>query len=336
MKIWMPYLAAGTGADVSTQYLARGLEERGHTVVLQPFSRWFEPVPWLLRAVKPPEGTEASITNTWNGFAFARPGIPMITVDRLFVLDPALTPYKSPLQGIYHNTFVRRFVTASARRAEVVVAVSEYTADMIARTIGVCRPKVILNAVDTEFFTPAGRTGAPNGTRPICLLHVGKPSRRKGADLLPPIMKSLGAGYQLYYTGSESAFSEYGKPAPNMTSLGRLSQEEIRDQYRRADVLLFPSRGEGLARAIMEALACGTPVVAANISSMPEAVDDHVGRLCPPDDIPSFVAAIKTLTSDDKIWQQHSNAARQRAEQRFCLNRLLDEFEALLAGVVAR
>lgn len=336
MKIWMPYLAAGTGADLSTLYLARGLEERGHTVVLQPFSRRFEPVPWFLRAVEPPESAEASITNTWNGFAFTRPGISMITVDRLFVLDPALTPYKSPLQALYHNTFVRRFVTASARQAEVVVAVSEYTAEMITKTIGGCRPKIVLNAVDTEFFTPVGRAGAPNGTRPIRLLYVGKLSRRKGADLLPPIMKSLGARYQLYYTGSEREFSGYGEPAPNMTSLGRLSQDAIRDQYRRADILLFPSRGEGLARAIMEALACGTPVVVGNISSMPEAVDDQVGRLCSPDDIPSFVAAIEALTADGTTWQHHSTLARQRAEEKFCLSRLLDEFEALLAGIVAR
>lgn len=334
MKIWMPYLAVGTGADISTQYLARGLAKRGHQVVTQPFSRWFEPVPWLLGTVRPPAGSEATITNTWNGFAFARPGIPMITVDRLFVLDPTLAPYKSPLQALYHNTLVRRFVTASAHRADVVVAVSEYTSNMFARTLGVNRPEVILNAVDTDFFNPEGRTGAPDSTRRMRLLYVGKLSRRKGADLLAPIMKELGPRYHLAYTGTGSELSEYGDLTTNMSPLGRLSQSEVRDQYRKADILLFPSRGEGLARAVMEALACGTPVVASDTSSLPEAIDHSVGRLNPVDDLKGFVGAIRTFSNAPTAWNSCSRIARQRAERCFALPRLVDEFIRLLHRVV--
>ncbi|MCG5516953.1 MULTISPECIES: glycosyltransferase family 4 protein [unclassified Ectothiorhodospira] len=336
MKIWLPYIQAGTGADISTSYLATGLRDRGHDTYKLGFNRRYEFAPWLLRSVKPPTGCDAIITNTWNGFAFARTGIPMVTVDRLFVLDPALGPYKTPAQRFYHNVFIRQFVKRSAQSANRVVSVSEYTADIFAKQLGLPRPTVILNAVDTDFFSPPPQPRRIDPSQPRRLLYVGTLSRRKGTDLLAPIMRQLGDAYQLYYTGSADA-SVLGKDEPsNMHELGRLNQKEIRDQYRQAHLLVFPSRGEGLARAIMEALACGTPVVAGNISSMPEAVDEQVGQLCSPDDVSAFVEAITAVTVQDSTWQGLSVAARQRAKERFCLKRLLSEFEAVLAQVAAR
>lgn len=333
MRIWLPYLAAGTGADVSTQYLAEGLRKRGHDVVCQPFSMRFEPAPWLLRAVSPPPDCDAIITNTWNGFAFARRGIPMITVERLFVVDPTLTPYKSRVQATYHRVLIGPYMRRSMKRADVVVAVSQYTADAVARVFSFVRPRVILNAVDTDFFTPPEKPPALSvPQRKGRLLYVGNLSRRKGADLLGPIMHRLGPGYELRFTGRADA-ATFDCPLPhNMTPLGRLSQEEIRQEYRQADALLFPSRGEGLSRAVMEAMACGLPVVAAKVSSMPEAVDDTVGRLCPVDDVDAFVSAAREVTGGDRENRLRlSRAARQRAKSRFAITRMLDDFERLLS-----
>ena len=335
MKIWMPFLAAGTGADVSTRYLAEGLRGRGHDVVLQAFSKRFEPAPWLLKGTAAPVGCDAIITNTWNGFAFARRGIPMVTVDRLFVLDPALSPYKSTAQKIYHNALIRSFVRRSALAADAVVAVSQYTADVFARQLALPHPQVILNAVDTDFFRPSGETGRPRAGRPWRLLYVGTLSRRKGADLLAPIMRALGSDYELRFTGHSSA-AVLGKNLPaNMHPLGSLSQEEVLAEYRSADLLVFPSRGEGLARAVMESLACGTPVVVTKASSMPEAVDETVGRLFSPDDTSEIVAAVRSITTSTETLGSLSANARQRALSRFALDRMLDDFEGLLSTLEA-
>lgn len=336
MNIWLPYVKAGTGSDISTQYLAVGLSGRGHQVHEQAFPRHYEFAPWLLKVFKPPTKCDAIITNTWNGFGFARSDIPMMTVDRLFVLDPALDPYKSRVQRFYHRWLIRQFVKNSALAAARVVAVSKYTATIFSQQLALPRPTVILNAVDTRFFTRSPGPSRIAPCQPRRLLFVGKLSRRKGADLLAPIMRRLGDAYQLFYTGyADSPYLGKDRPS-NMHALGRLDQTQIRDQYRQADLLLFPSRGEGLARAIMESLACGTPVVAANISSMPEAVDEQVGRLCPPDDISAFVEAITVITSENSIWQTCANAARRRAEDRFSLTRLLDDFERELVEMVRK
>ncbi|MGZ8165189.1 MAG: glycosyltransferase, partial [Methylobacter sp.] len=69
------------------------------------------------------------------------------------------------------------------------------------------------------------------------------------------------------------------------------------DEYRKADILLFPSRFEGFGYAPVEAMACGTPVVTTNCSSLTEVVKDGVtGILCPIDNVEAFSNAIKNLT----------------------------------------
>lgn len=336
MNVWLPYIAAGTGADVSTVALAQGLKDFGHQVTTQPFPHAFELAPWLLRTVWPPRGCDVTITNTWNGFAFKRPGIPMVSVERLFVLDPALEPYKRRAQRIYHEQVIRRFVMASARRADAVVAVSEYTADVFAERLALPRPKVILNAVDTNFFSPEPEPLRTPPRPPHRLLFVGTLSRRKGADLLAPIMRRLGPDFQLYCTGSPTT-QVLGPDLPaNMHAIGRLNLEQVRTEYRKADLLLFPSRGEGLARSIMEALACGTPVVTSHISSMPEAIDDAVGRLCPPDDVTSFVNAVVSLLENPQLPVRYRESARRRAEERFSLARMMRDWDSLLHEMTSK
>ena len=336
MKIWIPYIAAGSGSDISTHYLAAGLKKFGCEVIIQSFNRYFEFAPGILKRVTPPADTDIILTNSWNGFAFMRPGARMVTVDRLFVLDPALEPYKSKLQRYYHHSLVRHFVRQSLNHADAVVAVSHYTADILARTLHCSRPHVIVNAVDTDFFSPPPSNKKPLLNRPVRLLYVGNLSARKGTDLLAPIARGLASGYELRYTSGLRPAKNFKNNPPNLLPIGSLNQEEVREAYRQADLLIFPSRGEGLPRAVMEAMACGTHVVAANVSSLPEAVSNHVGRLCPVDDVMSFVNAIHELTQDPIALHNMSMNARSHAEQHFNLNRMIEEYIVLFEQVLQK
>lgn len=323
--VWVPYIKGGSGADVSTEYLAEGLINAGIRAKLQCFHSCFQFAPWLLTCIPAPRDANIILTNSWNGFAFARFESRLVVVDRLCVHDPALDPYKGFHQKIFHNHFVRRFVIASSRCADAVVAVSDYTADIYPEVLGLPRPRVILNAVDTDFFRPVDGVRTFPDDRLVRLLFVGNLTSRKGADMLVPIMQNLGPNYELYYTAGLRAKDIPGK-LPNMHPLGRLDQQQMVKQYQMADLLLFPSRGEGLPRAVMEALACGTPVVAARISSLPEAVDDKVGRLCPLDDVEYFVNTVIDLVKDSTRYMHLSENARKRAVERFSLSRMIEEY----------
>jgi alpha-maltose-1-phosphate synthase len=328
MKFWLPYTRGGSGSDVATCFLADGLTATGHEAIPQAFPHEYQYYPWALRNVAPPTDTEVIITNTWNGFACHRRNTVNITIEHLFVLDPLYRPYKTFFQAIFHTTFVRYFLTRSVRTADACVAVSDFTADAVAAGLNIPRPHTILNAVDTEFFSPP-----PNDMRshrqssePFKLLFVGNFTLRKGADLMPAIMQRLGPGFHLDFTSGLRARASHDHPA-NMRNIGTLSRAQVRDAYRDAHALLFPSRLEGLPLTVMEALACGTPVIATNTSSLPEAVTSGFnGFLCATNEIDSFCEAARALAAEPKRWTRMSIDARLRAERQFSRDRLVTQY----------
>ena len=334
MKIWLPYTTGGSGTDVFTHYLARGLTEAGHEVVVQAFPHRWQYFPWRLKLAHAPLGTDIALANSWNGFAFRRPGLKLVTVEHLFVLDPVLSPYKTAAQAFFHNTLVRYYEWASMRASDAQVAVSEYTANAHHATLGGPLPQVILNGIDTEFFHPSMKERQPLDGRPFRLLFVGNMSRRKGADLIPAIMERLGEGYELYYTSGLRVDDPF-KNIPRMYPLGRLNKEQVREEYRKADLLLFPTRLEGLPLVAMEAMACGTPVVASNASSLPEVIEDRInGRLCTKDDAGAFCDALRELKKAPEELNALSKAALDTAIKKFSIDRMVVEYIQLFSELL--
>lgn len=335
MKIWIPYTVTGGGADVSTQYLGSALTQLGHDVILQPLPYRWQYFPWRLKLIKPPAGTQIVVANSLNGIAFKRASTRLVVIERLFVLDPALRPYRSTSQAIVQELLTRHFVSRSYRFADAVVALSEYSADQMKAVFPALQPSVILTGVDTKFFCPAAEGKPPLRNRPVRLLFAGNLIRRKGADMLVPILQKLGDGYELWYT-SGLRTADVLKGTPRTRPLGKLTQEQMREAYRNVDILVAPTRLEGLSRVILEALACGTPVVASNSASLPEAVDEKVtGRLCPVDDVAAFAAAIRDMSSNPDCLIEMGRQARVTAEKRFRIDRMVEEYAMLFEGLVA-
>src|SRR5690606_35387237 len=107
------------------------------------------------------------------------------------------------------------------------------------------------------------------------LLYVGNAMKRKGTDLLAPILRELGPDFVLYYTSGFRNVDSTHLPS-NMVPLGRLTDEELVAAYNECDALLFPSRMEGFGYTVAGAMACGKPVICTNASSMPELVENGV------------------------------------------------------------
>lgn len=331
MRIWLPYIEAGSGADVFTLRLAQCLEECGYTAVTTPFARKWQYFPHLLMASEAPGGTDVIIANSWNGFAFHRPGTALVIVEHHCVLDPSYAAYRNSRQALFHECFVRGYERRSFAVADAVIGVSDYTARSLRQVFGETRTQVIHNAVDTGYFTPGDHKEPVNG-RPVRLLFVGNHLRRKGADMLPLIMDELGDGFVLDVT---SGLRTKGVGGRRIVLLGQLSLEQLRDAYRRADLLLFPSRFEGFGYVVAEAMACGTPVVCTNASALPEVVEDGVtGLLCPLDDVAAFAAAIRELSSDPLRLNAFGSAARRRVEDCFSLSHWGAQYTAVIQNVV--
>ncbi len=109
--------------------------------------------------------------------------------------------------------------------------------------------------------------------------------------------------------------------------LGQRSQAELVPLYQAADVFCLPSRSEGMGCVLLEAMGCGTPVVASRVGGIPEVVPEESGILVPASDSPALAVALKAAL--ERSWDH--DTIRRRALDRFTW----EQTAAGLLGVVA-
>lgn len=106
--------------------------------------------------------------------------------------------------------------------------------------------------------------------------------------------------------------------------------------YRAADVLWVTSRHEGLARAMIESLACGVPVVSFDISSAREILEDQAcGRVVPGDDFAALARAVLELASDPELRARLGASGASFARERFAPRRCVEAYAALYERLAA-
>ncbi|MDT3395196.1 glycosyltransferase [Streptomyces sp. B1866] len=225
-------------------------------------------------------------------------------------------------------------------RASALVAVSP--ASLAAGRPGAVR---ITPGVDVERFTP----GAPASTRPRTVVYVGRLDRTsswKGVDVLLRAFAALAGDLpdaRLRLVGGGDAAADHAGLAARLgvadrvELCGELAGEALVDALRTAAVLALPSRSEAesFGMALVEAMACGTPVVGSRVGGIPHVVDDGVtGLLVPPGDPAALAAACRRLLTDGGLADRLGAAGRERAVERYAwpglTDRYLRMFHALL------
>lgn len=335
MKVWLPAIRGGSGADIFTHRLAAALRRRNIRAEVSWYPTYFQFAPLLLSYLSAPADIDIIHALSWSSFAFQRKGIPLVVTEQLDVLDPHYRPYRSFSQGVYHETLIRQFVRASFKAAASITAVSQATATSLTRTLDTSAIQVVYNSVDTRVFHPVTTSHHPDS--PFRLLFVGNLTRRKGADLLIPIMKKLGARFELRFTSGLRDL-KLKNIEPNMTPIGRLNSDvELVTAYRDCDALLFPSRLEGLPIAPLEAMACGKPVIAARASSLPEVIEHGTtGILCESNNIDAFVTACERLATDAESLRTYGEAARSRVEKLFSEDVVIPQYISLYEQLLGK
>ena len=116
---------------------------------------------------------------------------------------------------------------------------------------------------------------------------------------------------------------------------GRLTPLEVRHRLQEADAFLLSSLSEGISNAVLEAMACGLPVVTTDCGGMTEAVTDGVeGLVTPVRDPEAMAAALARLAADTELARRLGQAARQRILKDFTLKRQVEKFIELFRDVV--
>jgi glycosyltransferase involved in cell wall biosynthesis len=328
IRIWLPTVRAHSGSDVYTIRLRDALQRNGFDAVITWYPQICEFAPLLLNKGRIPPGTDVIHANSWNAFAFADCGLPLVLTAHHCVMDPALSPYKTRTQNLFHTYMVQKYERRSFQAASASVAVSEYTANTYERIFRTPKPTVIPNWIDTAVYAPCAEKRPGKRFR---LLFIGNHSRRKGADLLPGIMSGLGNGYELHTTGGLRGNGRNRHLQSGVVYHDHITTTEAMvDLYQSCDALLFPSRLEGFGLAALEAQACGLPVIATDGSAFPEVVAHKTtGILCPQDDVTAFVAAIRSLKEQPERLSEFGDNARQHVIDNFSDTKILPMYISL-------
>lgn len=212
--------------------------------------------------------------------------------------------------------------------SERVVAISDFQA----QSSPINFTTRIYNGIDLQNFTFQPKADS-------YLTWIGRIRPTKG--LLEAIKMAASAGAMFKFAGTsqpspyiasvEKTAGELGFPF-----LGRISVQERNQLLGQARAFIFPIEwDEPFGLAMVEAMACGTPVIAYNRGAVPELVEDgKTGFICQPGDEAGFVAAIqKMMAMAPTDYQAMRQACRARVEQYFTIERMVDQYEALYGTI---
>jgi glycosyltransferase involved in cell wall biosynthesis len=223
----------------------------------------------------------------------------------------------------YRRDWLRRaFYRRSARAAAHVVTDSEFSAQEIAAAYGLARERITVAPLGVSHaFVPKARGvrgELPAGVHDTFLLHVGDVHVRRnlGVVVRALIEARLGgedAPISLVLAGVDRGVADdlrrmaaHASLPGLVVSLGAVTEECLIALYRAATALVYPSRYEGFGLPVLEAMACGTPVIASRAASIPEVLGD-AGILLDPDDVSGWATAIAGVLRDE-AWRARLRA----------------------------
>lgn len=193
--------------------------------------------------------------------------------------------------------------------------------------------------IDTRVFHP-GRVdatlrehlGLDPGTR--LLIYAGRFTAEKKLHVLVEAVRKLGERYHLILVGGGAPGAELPR-APNLTVIPfERDQRQLARLLASCDVLVHPGDCETFGLIVLEAMACGLPIVGTKGGGVAELVDRETGILAQPNNVDSLAGAIEAIYFRDMA--RMGEAARRKAAERFDWNEILPQvlgrYDGLLGG----
>ncbi len=237
----------------------------------------------------------------------------------------ALVAHGTDVASVSGDSRVARECRAAMAEACLIIAVSEDLAARV-RATGVKTPLAVCHmGVDTRRFrpVPSARRGLHLDVIERIALFAGNLVRVKNVESLITAFASLhaqGECDRLVIVGDgplrpdlEAAAVDKGV-GDSVAFTGKLPNEELPAWMNAADVFVLPSRNEGLGLVALEAMACGTPVVATAVGGIPEIVtDESIGQLVEPDDPEALARGMRTVLAAGR--GRYEEACRAKATE---------------------
>lgn len=251
----------------------------------------------------------------------------IITIHDLNHID--LNYNSSVLKRIYYKFVLKRACIKSAK----ILTVSEFSKQRIVKWSGIPEAKVIVvgNGVSQEFNAEVNKF---NPGFPYIFVVGNRKAHKNEARILEAFSLSVHPeGVKLIFSGNASdellILIEKYELTGKVIFLGNIPSDELASCYRGAEMLLFPSLYEGFGLPVIEAMACGTPVITSNTTSLEEIAGD-AACLVNPENIFEIKSAIEKLFKD----QEYRNFLIERGftqSQKFTWNKTRRKIEDSLS-----
>jgi glycosyltransferase involved in cell wall biosynthesis len=299
----------------------RWLELSWHVLKRPNIDRWSGDVDWIYSP------TEVYIPTR-------RPQL-AITIHDLHAFERDLPWSETAAHRAFRKRWARMLEPAIAH-ASCVLTVSEFTRGRLVKLLKVDpnRVAVVGNGVNPVYFERADDAGDHCARDQPYVIVVGGLTRRKGGDRVLRMAQALGIKLprmQVLVAGqSEAEFMVQAAGLGNVTLLHYVPTRELASLMRHAVAAVLLSHYEGFGIPVLEAMACGAPVISSRAGALPEVVG-NAGLLLDADDPKEIVRAIEWLWMDEDARESYRALGRLRAQNYHwdrCVDRLLGALQS--------
>ncbi|MGE0549000.1 MAG: glycosyltransferase family 4 protein [Kofleriaceae bacterium] len=350
--------AAGFEVHVATrvQHGADAIRAEGFVLHAVPFERGRISMTAAMRTVRALRGVYDAVDPLLAHHVSLQPAVlaSLAAVDRNVACVNALTGFGYAFSSSAGRARVLRPVIGSVlrlllNRGSTVALVQNPDDEHALRSLGVPQRRIVRisgSGVELERFSQV-----PEPSGPIVVGYVGRLLEDKGVHTLVEahrLLRRRGLLLDLKIAGAPDPANpssikveqlEYWRTQPGIHLLGHIS--DIPGFWANAHIAVLPSRREGLPKSMLEAAACGRPMIATDAPGCREVViPGETGRLVPVDNAPALATAIAELAESTQLRHQFGTAARRLVENRFgsvaIASQTVALYEALLAPRMRR
>jgi glycosyltransferase involved in cell wall biosynthesis len=256
-------------------------------------------------------------------------GIPTIYTPHGFYWE-----YKSLMKKFYRYYF-KRFI---AKNIDVGIALCpKFVSDL--ELLGIESIRVISNGVDPEEFNiPFNEVYLGKfGVSAPYLLFVGRISFIKGLDLLVRALKVVRKNFkvELVIVGPDHGYKKILIKlikkldlAKHIHFLGKVTREDLIQIYKGCELIVLPTRGEGLPLTLLEGMCAGKPIVATKVDCIPWAIED-CGILVEKENIGQLAEGISLILGDKQLQNKLGQKGNKRVLEKFTWNKIAKDIESL-------
>lgn len=261
-------------------------------------------------------------------------GLVSVNVGKKMNIKTYVSSHGSDILELYRKQkFIQPTIKKVLNKADVVLAVSNALKNEILK-IDVenisSKTRIHLNSVDINKFKPDIDNNCRknlkeelkiNNNNPI-LLFVGNVTKIKNIDLLIESKRELNTECNLVIVGAGNQLNELKEKVNNYKNEGLIdnvyftcARTDVDKIIPASDLLILPSFNESFGIVLIEALACGKPVIGSDVGGINEIITEDVGLLINPYDKGSLIKAIDKILTDEELYNKFKSNARQHAEK---------------------